>query len=100
MAISEFRFNKKRKHYSYIHSRLGKKRKNILITTKPAIKKRNKIVSNKRLFHHPNKDKIGEFYVIPRNYLDDKESFGDKKYDWSWNRNDKRTIKRIKKRKF
>ena len=43
MARSEFRWNKKRKHYAYLHKDRGSKRKNILITSKPImIEKKNK----------------------------------------------------------
>ena len=51
------------------------------------------------LVHHPNPDKDGQFYVVPRNYADDKDSFDGKVYDWNWDRNYKRKIKRIKKNK-
>ncbi len=38
MSRSEFRWNKKRKHYAYLHKDIGKKRKNILLTSKSSIK--------------------------------------------------------------
>ena len=37
MSISEFRYNKKRKHYAYLFKTIGLKRKNILITSKPFV---------------------------------------------------------------
>lgn len=55
------------------------------------------VLINIPLVHHPNPDKDGQFYVVPRNYADDKDSFDGKVYDWNWDRNDKRKIKRIKK---
>jgi len=103
MSRSEFRWNKKRKHYAYLHKDIGNKRKNILISTKPAMidKKHHKpsSIKNIALLHHPNPSKEGKFYVIPKNYIDDKESFDEKIYDWNWDKNDKRNIKRIKKLK-
>lgn len=100
MSISEFRYNKKRKHYSYIHGQRNDRRKNILITSKPVIRTKKKDIHNKPLFHHPNKYNDGQYYVVIRNYSDDKSCFGDKTYDWNWDRNDKRTIKRIKRKKY
>ena len=35
MSLSEFRFNKKRKHYAYLFKQIGLFRKNILFTSKP-----------------------------------------------------------------
>ena len=50
MSRSEFRWNKKRKHYAYFHKDKGSLRRNILITSKPhVIKHKNgkiKIVLN------------------------------------------------------
>ena len=101
MARSEFRFNKKRKHYAYLHKNRGPKVKNILISSKPYVKKRKKgkdkiVLHNIPLFCHPNCEKSGKYYVIPRNYLDDINSFGLKTYKWNWNINDKRKIKHLK----
>lgn len=108
MSLSEFRFNKKRKHYAYLFKELGKKRKNILITTKPNILKHKKnntkvILVNVPLYKHPNpnKDKILDtYYLIPKIYIDELSSFEDKNLkEWSFNINDKRKVKRIKKQK-
>ena len=102
MARSEFRWNKKRRHYAYLHKDVGYKRKNILISSKPTVKNRSgkSIVTNVPLYHHPNGNKDGEYYVVPRNYFDDESSFDEKVYPWKWHKNDKRKIKRIKKNKF
>ena len=102
MSRSEFRWNKKRKHYSYLHKDIGSKRKNILITSKPTIKNRTGkiVVKNVPLHHHPNPNKEGQFYVVPRNYIDELISFDEKAYKWDWHKNDKRKIKRIKKKKY
>ena len=104
MSISEFRWNKKRKHYSYSHKDKGSKRVNILISSKDRmIEKKNKkgerTLMNIPLYRHPNPNKKGQFYVIPKNYVDDVTSFDDKVYNWKWDKNDKRSIKRIKKMK-
>ena len=104
MSISEFRYNKKRKHYSYIYKKRGQKVRNILITSKPIVKKHKKgkdriVLRNILLSHHPNPNKEGQFYVIPRNYLDDLKDFDLRVYNWNWHKNDKRKIKRIKKQK-
>ena len=104
MSRNEFRYNKRRKHYAYSHKKCGSKEENILLTSKPFIKKKKKgkeriVLRNVPLYHHPNPEKEGQFYVIPRNYVDESSDFGSKTYNWSWNRNDKRKIKRIKKTK-
>jgi len=104
MSLSEFKYNKKRKHYAYSHKKRGSKEENILITSKPYVKKRKKgkdriVIKNIVLHHHPNPIKEGKFYVIPYNYLDDSFSFDSRRYKWHWNKNDKRIIKRIKKLK-
>ena len=103
MPKNEFRWNKKRKHYSYIHKRIGSKRKNILISSKAVmVIKKNKggkqLIKNIPLFHHPNPNKDGQYYLIPKNYIDDIESFDLHVYEkWFFDRNDKRKVKRIKK---
>ena len=87
---------------------MGLKRKNILITSKPVMlekKHKNnriktKMTINVVLFCHPNHSKKGQFYLIPRVYIDYVDSFDDvvlKK--WHFDKNDKRKVKRIKKLK-
>lgn len=104
MSRSEFRWNKRRKHYSYLHKKKGRLITNILISSKGHVVKHKKgrekiIMNNVRLSHHPDANIDGVFYVIPKNYTDDIDSFGRKVYRWEWDRNDKRKIKRIKKSK-
>ena len=104
MAISEFKWNKRRKHHAYSHKKYGSKEENILISSKPYVFKhkngKNKIIlKNIPLYHHPNPEKEGQFYVIPRNYIDDSGDFDSRTYKWNWNNNDKRKIKRIKRLK-
>ena len=105
MSRSEFRYNKKRKHYAYLFKDLGSKRLNILITSKPEmILKRNKkkiiIFKNISLHHHPNPAKNGKYYLIPKEYVDELTCFAEKALMWNWDRNDKRKVKRIKKKKL
>ena len=101
MSKSEFRYNKKRKHYAYIYKSLGTYRRNILISSKQYVFNNKGDIKyiNVRLYRHPNKNKKGKYYVIPRNYVDFKECFSDKNYLWNWDKNDKRKIKRIKRYK-
>ena len=106
MSRSEFRWNKKRKHYAYLHKDKGEQRLNILITSEPVVvkhKKNGKVkvkFNNVPLEKHPNPNKDGQFYLIPKNYLDDSDSFEDKVYKWNWDVKDKRKVKRIKKNKW
>ena len=101
MSRSEFRWNKKRKHYAYLHKDIGIKRKNILISSKPFFVWKGKIaIINIPLFRHPNPKYKDKYYLIPRNYVDNLDSFETKVYiDWFFDRNDKRKVKRIKKNK-
>ena len=39
MSLSQFEWNKKRKHYSYSHKKRGSKEENILISSKSYVKK-------------------------------------------------------------
>ena len=102
MSISEFRWNKKRKHYCYIFQNDFLKRLNILISTKPFImRKGKKAIKNIPLFRHPNPKKSGCFYLVPRIYADHYKCFDDKQYDsWNFDLNDKRKVKRIKKSRY
>ena len=103
MSRSEFRYNKKRKHYAYLFKDVGTKRMNILITSKRYVlnKKGRVAITNVPLFKHPNKKKNGQYYLIPRRFLDELLSFDEHIYlDWSFAKNDKRKVKRIKKKKW
>ena len=105
MSRSEFRFNKKRKHYAYLFKDLGTKRKNILISSKPIMirkknKKKQRIQNNVPLYHHPNPKKEGNYFLIPFYYVDEIDSFDIYVYkNWQFHKNDKRKVKRIKKGK-
>ena len=106
MSRSEFRWNKKRKHYSYLFKDRGKYRKNLLIHSDPSKKekwngeKQNEFEKkHTKLFRHPNKNKPKneKYYVENRIYVDLHDSFESRVYKWNWDKNDKRKIKRLKK---
>ena len=96
MSRSEFRYNKKRKHYAYLFKDLGEYRKNILLSTKPYRIIHGKQKKNVVLFKHPNKNQTISIYVIPYVYIDHISSFGSEVLIWFFDKNDKRKIKRIK----
>ena len=98
MSRSEFRYNKKRKHYAYLFKDVGSFRKNILITTKPIVKG-HKIKANIPLFRHPNPNSKQKVYIVNRIYVDDLVCFDVKVLKWKFHPNDKRIIKRLKKKK-
>ena len=106
MSRSKFKYNKKRKHYSYQFKDVGNLRKNLLLHSNPENKKgwsaeKQKIFlkTHTRLFRHPNpkKPKDEVFYVENRIYTDSESSFASRDYEWKWDTNDKRKIKRLKK---
>ena len=97
MSRSEFRFNKKRKHYAYIFKDLGIYRKNVIFTTKAFRLFHGSKRKNIELHKHPNKNSNVKVYVIPLVYIDSKDSFDKKVLDWVFDKNDKRLIKRLKK---
>lgn len=97
MSRSEFRFNRKRKHYSYLFKDIGIYRKNILISTKPKRKWHNKVKINVRLYKHPNPNSKKEVFIIPKIYVDHLEAFDKQILKWKFDKNDKRKVKRIKK---
>ena len=99
MSTSEFRYNKKRKHYSYIFKSKGFYRKNIVFSTKPVRIWKGKIKNNIKLFKHPNPNSSKTIYVVPIVYIDNVECFYPKTLEWFFDKNDKRLIKRIKRKK-
>ena len=105
MALSEFRYNKKRKHFSYVFDKNGTKRKNIVLSTKPEkIEKRKKgkkkIYKNIPLYKNPNPSRTDDSYLINKVYIDEETSFGNVKPNWNFDINDKRKVKRLKKGKW
>ena len=97
MSISEFRYNKKRKHYSYLFNSDGSRRKNIVLTSKPYRKEHKKMKKNIKLFKNPNPNKGDDSYLIPIVYNDSVDSFDERKLKWKFHQNDKRKVKRLKK---
>lgn len=104
MALSEFRYNLKSKHYAYIYGSKGLYRKNITISTKPYYKEKLKNGSYKyhkniRLYKHPNSNSNKEVYLIPKRKLTHKDKFYKRKLKWKFHIFDKRKVKRIIKNK-
>ena len=108
MSRSEFRWNKKRKHYAYLFKDIGEYRVNILISTDIVlIDKKNRkpiTIKNIRLREHPNPNEKNDgkiYYVVNHKpYFDHKDSFAPHIYNnWSWSKQDKRMVKRFKKYK-
>ena len=97
MALSKFRFNKRRKHYSYSFRKRKNKTENILLTSKPTRKEHLDIKKNVMLYKHPNQNSSKEVYIIPIVYRDEESSFDSKELKWRFHPNDKRKAKRIKK---
>ena len=95
MSRSEFRYNRKRKHYAYLFKDYKDYKGNILLSTKPYRKWHNKTKKNIKLYKHPNSNSKVQAYIISIIYIDHIDSFDLKKYDWRFNINDKRKIKRI-----
>ena len=100
MSRSEFRYNKKRKHYAYLFKDVGSRRKNIVLTSKEFRVYRKKIKRNIRLYRHPNPNSLKVVYVIPYVYIDSLSSFDNKNLNWKFHPNDKRKVKRIRKNKY
>lgn len=98
MSRSEFRWNKKRKHFVYLFKDIGDYRLNIIIATKPIRIIHGKEKTNIKLSKHPNPNSKKEAYIIPFVYADHFLCFCEKNYKWKFDVNDKRRIKRIKKR--
>lgn len=98
MSTSEFRYNKKRKHYAYLFKELGPKRKNIVLTSKSFRRIKNRIKKNIKLYKHPNSKSNKPAFVVPYVYIDDLLSFDEKILNWRFHPHGKRKIKRIKKR--
>ena len=101
---TEFRYNRKRKHYSYIFKRNGDYRKNLLLSTKPVRKVKSKgnirIIKNIELEKHPNPNSNKKVYVINKTYTDHKNSFDYHLNNWQFCKNDRLKVKRIKNNKL
>ena len=99
MSRSEFRYNRKRKHYAYLFKDIGSKRKIIVLSSKPYRKEHKKIKKNIKLFMNPNPNNKNNSFLIPKIYIDDICSFDGRKLKWGFHPNDKRKVKRIQKKK-
>ena len=104
MTRTEFRYNKKRKHYSYIYSCRGDYRQNLLISSKPdrVVHKdgKKKRIKNIKLSKHPNPNKNGEeSYLMTKRCLDHKDNFGPVKKNWFFSILDRLKVKKVKKGK-
>ena len=99
MARSEFRYNRKRKHYSYLFKDAGTGRKNIVLSSKPYRKEHKKLKKNIKLFKNPNPNNQNQSYLIPKIYIDSIDSFDERVLKWRFHSSDKRKVKRIKKKK-
>ena len=106
MSRSDFKYNKKRKHYAYLFKDLGTLRKNLLLHSDPLKKKKwnrtqqsDFLKRHTKLSKHPNPNKTdsGVYYVENRIYVDEEKCFDKRIYKWRWDTNDKRKIKRLKK---
>ena len=64
MSISKFRYNKRRKHYSYSFKKNNSRVKNILLTSKPVRKEHLDAKENIKLFKHPNPNSDKQAYLI------------------------------------
>lgn len=96
MAISEFRYNKRRKHPSYIFRKKNNKYHSILITH--AEKSHN--IANVKLHQNPKPTDARDAYLVPKVYKDDVKSYNKQPYQgWKFHPFDKRKVKRIKKGK-
>lgn len=99
MSQSEFRYNRKRKHYSYLFKDVGSRHKNIVLSSKPYRKEHRKMKKNIRLYKNPNPNNDNQSYLIPKVYVDSIDSFDTRRLNWQFHKNDKRKVKRIKKKK-
>ena len=98
MSRSEFRYNRRRKHYSYLFKDVGSKRKNIILSSKPVRKEHKRIKRNIKLYKHPNPKENKDVYLVPKVYLDKSDSFDKKREGWKFHPNDKRKVKRLKRK--
>lgn len=100
---TEFRYNRKRKHYAYIYGFKGDYRQNLLLSTKPSRKIKNKgkvkNVRNIKVSKHPNPNSNTQVYIVNQRYVDHKNSFG-RLLNWLFSKEDRKKVKKIKKGKW
>ncbi len=96
MAISEFRFNKKRKHPAYVFKKKNGKYHSLTITHSSKFNNRK----NTKLYKNPSPKDTSDAYVIKKIAKDDISSYSKRPLkDWSFHTYDRRNIKRLKKGK-
>lgn len=95
MAKSEFRFNRRRKHPSYVFKEKNNKYHSILITHAPKTRNKNNI----KLYKNPKPNDNSQAYLVLKVYKDDIKSYNKPYNNWKFHTYDKRNVKRIKKSK-
>ena len=100
MSKQEFRYNKRRGHYSYIYAEDGDNRKNLLLSTKENKKVNRKgkvhIVDNVKLDKHPNPNSNKDVWVMTRRFVDNKKAFSKNAYkNWKFTKSDKMKVDKI-----
>lgn len=96
MKKSEFRFNNKRKHPSYVFREKDNKYYCIVITHSPRFKNKKNI----KLYKNPEPNNSTDAYVVNKIYKDEILSYNKRILsNWKFHNYDKRNIKRIKKNK-
>lgn len=103
MSTSEFRYSKKRKHYAYLFKSKGEIRLSILLSTKKITKNKKFgkeiLTLNIPLLKHPNPLSDKNAFLIDKVYFDKIETFDEKVLKtWNFEKNDKRKVKRIKRK--
>lgn len=96
MRKSEFRFNKKRQHPSYVFKEKNNKYHSIIITHSPRFKNKKNI----KLYQNPEPNNKTDSYLVNRIYKDEINSYSRQVlYNWKFHKYDKRNVKKIKKNK-
>ena len=102
--LPEFRYNHRRKHYSYIFGRNKKGYRNLLITSKPKMSRnrdgRMVEYDNVRLYRHPNPNANSDAYLINKVYVDKEQSFDVRTRAWRFHPFDRRKVKKVRKGKW
>ena len=107
MTDNKFRYNKKRKHYSYSFRKRNGYSENILLTTDSVFENKKygkRVIRHNIPIAHPNPRRQNDgktYYIVNHSpYIDKEGSFYPKEYhNWKWRPNDKRKVKRFKKYK-
>ncbi len=95
MSISEFRFNKKRKHPAYVFKKKNGKYHSLSITHSSKTHRKKNIP----LYKNPNPNDEEKAYVVTKICVDDISVFDKPKKKWKFHTYDRRNIKRLKKSK-